>query len=111
MSGQDRANPFYFYEFAYRGIGGEYLWPKTTWIDDQVLVIAASLSMVMGLVFTRGFLQTRTLAPKMHRFLGVIRYVMLVLAALAAGFPWLQMPLSRRPKMPRSSAAAMNAAQ
>ncbi len=79
---------YLFYEFAYRGIGGAYLWPKITWIDDQVLVISASLAMVMGLIFTRGFLQTRTWVPRMHRFLGVIQYVTVANALGAVILPF-----------------------
>ncbi len=61
---------YLFFELAYRGIGGEYLWPRHTWIDNSILVVSASLAITMGLVFTRSFLQTRTWAPVMHRLLG-----------------------------------------
>jgi diguanylate cyclase (GGDEF)-like protein len=70
---------FYFiFELAYRGIGGEYLWPRHTWIDDPVLVSAASLAITAGLVFTREFLGTKTWAPRMHLFLNVLLGVSLL---------------------------------
>jgi diguanylate cyclase (GGDEF)-like protein len=66
------------FEFAYRGVGGEYIWPRRTWIDDQVTVSAAAASIVMGIVFTRGFLQTRTWAPRTHRLLSVVLFASLL---------------------------------
>lgn len=63
---------YVLFELTWRGICGEYLWPWHTQIDGGVEVSAASLAITMGLVFTRSFLQTRTWAPRMHRFLGAL---------------------------------------
>ena len=63
---------YLLFELAYRGLGGEYLWPRISWVDDQVLVVAAALCMIMAIIFTRGFLQTGTWARGIHRYLGVI---------------------------------------
>jgi diguanylate cyclase (GGDEF)-like protein len=63
---------YLLFEVAYRGIGGEYLWPRVSWIDDQVLVVSAAACMTMGIVFTRGFLQTKAWAKGIHGYLGVI---------------------------------------
>jgi diguanylate cyclase (GGDEF)-like protein len=75
---RDRAYLYYvifvladlLFELAFRGIGGEYLWPRHTWIDNIVELSAASLAITMGLFFARVFLQTSTWAPFMHRLLG-----------------------------------------
>ncbi|HVO38042.1 MAG TPA: 7TM diverse intracellular signaling domain-containing protein, partial [Spirochaetia bacterium] len=63
---------YVLFEVAFRGIGGEYLWPHRTWIDDAVEVTSSSVAITMGLVFTRRFLQTRVWAPLLHRVLGVL---------------------------------------
>jgi diguanylate cyclase (GGDEF)-like protein len=66
---------YVLFELAFRGIGGEYLWPRNTWIDDAVEVTAASLAITMGLCFTLVFLQTRIWAPVMHRFLTALAVI------------------------------------
>jgi diguanylate cyclase (GGDEF)-like protein len=66
---------YLLFELAYRGLGGEYLWPRVSWIDDQVLIVSAAMCIVMGIVFTRGFLQTKTWARGIHRYLGAILWV------------------------------------
>ncbi len=57
------------FEFALRGLGGEYIWPAVTWIDDNIMVVSAAAAIVMGVVFTLGFLRTRTYARGAHRVL------------------------------------------
>ncbi len=66
---------YVLFELAFRGIGGEYLWPRITWIDDGAEVTASSLAITMALSFARSFLQTRTWAPAMHRVLGVLTII------------------------------------
>jgi adenylate cyclase len=63
------------FELAIRDIGGEYLWPRNTWIDDAVQVSAGSLCITMGIIFARSFLQTKLWAPVMHRFLGALTLI------------------------------------
>lgn len=63
---------YVLFEVAFRGVGGEYLWPRRTWIDDAVEVTSSSVAITMGIVFTRRFLQTRIWAPVLHRILGVL---------------------------------------
>ncbi len=63
---------YLFFEIAYRGIGGEYLWPRASWLDDRIMVISAAACMVMAILFTREFLQTKVWAKVAHKYLGVL---------------------------------------
>jgi diguanylate cyclase (GGDEF)-like protein len=90
MATRDRAYLYYIafvladlvFELAFRGIGGEYLWPQYTWIDDSVEVCAASLAMTMGVFFARIFLKTKAYSPVLDRILGALA---LILAANTLG--------------------------
>ena len=96
---RDRAYLYYvmfvlsyvLFELAFRGIGGEYLWPRTTWIDDAVEVSAASLAITMGLCFAVSFLQTRIWAPIMHRFLVAFAVIGAVNTICTIVFPFTVM--------------------
>ena len=66
---------YVLFELAFRGVGGEYLWPRYTWINNAVEVSSSSLAITMGIFFTRSFLQTKIWAPLMHRFLGALLLV------------------------------------
>lgn len=77
---RDRAYLYYvvfvlsylLFEVAFRGLAGEYLWPRNTWIDDSVELTASSVAVTFGLLFAISFLQTRVFAPVMHRILQVM---------------------------------------
>jgi diguanylate cyclase (GGDEF)-like protein len=96
---RDRAYLYYvmfvlsyvLFELAFRGIGGEYLWPRNTWIDDAVEVSAASLAITMGLCFALSFLQTRIWAPIMHRFLTALAVIGAVNTICTLIFPFTVM--------------------
>ena len=60
---------YLLFEVAFRGLAGEYLWPRSTWIDDSVELTASSVAVTFGLLFAISFLQTRVFAPVMHRIL------------------------------------------
>ena len=93
---RDRAYLYYvlfvlsyvLFELAFRGIGGEYLWPRNTWIDDVVEVTMSSLAITMGLVYSMSFLQTKTWAPVMHRILGGLAIFGGVNTACTLFFPY-----------------------
>ena len=83
LATRDRAYLYYvvfvladlLFELAFRGIGGEYLWPRHTWIDDTVALGAASLAMTMGVFFAIVFLKLRTVVPVMYRLLGALALI------------------------------------
>ena len=83
LATRDRAYLYYvvfvladlLFELAFRGIGGEYLWPRRTWIDDTVVLGAASLAMTMGVFFAIVFLKLRTVVPVMYRLLGALALI------------------------------------
>jgi diguanylate cyclase (GGDEF)-like protein len=79
---------YLLFDLAFRGIAGEYIWPWNTWIDNSIEVSTASLAIIMGILFTRSFLQTKTSAPTMHRFLRAIFIVGIVNTLCTIFFPF-----------------------
>jgi diguanylate cyclase (GGDEF)-like protein len=82
---------YLLFDLAFRGIAGQYLWPRQTWLDNNVEVSSASLALTMGILFTRAFLQTKTSAPAMHRLLGAILVMGIVNTLSTFIFPFTVM--------------------
>jgi diguanylate cyclase (GGDEF)-like protein len=99
LATRDRAYLYYvcfvlfylIFEMTWRGIAGEYIWPRHTGIDDAVEVTASSLAITMGLLFTRKFLETRTWAPAADRILRVFLAAAVVNSICTLVFPFLIM--------------------
>ena len=78
---------YLLFELGIRDIGGQYLWPRNSWLDDPVMLCSAAAAIVFGLLFTREFLQTKTWAPVMHKIMNVVLAVALVNVICTFIFP------------------------
>lgn len=79
------------YAVSLDGIGFQYIWPGKPWLNDYAAGISLYMVIFWSLVFTRRFLRTRTMVPKLDRlfiYMIVIRSCWFAIALLF--FPeWL----------------------
>ena len=75
---------FGLYFSMFNGLSFQYLWPDSpTWANRSVLVLIGS-TVVLGLQFTRRFLETAEAAPRLDRFTRALQA--LALAGIGAAF-------------------------
>mgnify|MGYP000856872719 CR=1 FL=1 len=72
------------FQIADSGQGYAYLWPQTPWWDEKSVGVLAGLSLVMTIIFSRSYLDTKVTHPKLDRSLGLCQC--LGLGVSIAGF-------------------------
>jgi diguanylate cyclase (GGDEF)-like protein len=78
------AASFGLYFLVFNGLSFQYLWPRSpAWANQSVLVLVA-LTVLLGLQFTRRFLDSPSTAPRIDR--GVVLVQWVAIAALAGAF-------------------------
>ncbi|WKB52177.1 sensor domain-containing diguanylate cyclase [Eleftheria terrae] len=60
---------FFVWNFAFRGFAFQYWWPEHPTLANQVVPIAAGCGFIAHGIFAIHYLQTRLLAPRLHRVL------------------------------------------
>ncbi|MDH5637982.1 MAG: ATP-binding protein [Nitrospinota bacterium] len=73
--------------FAYTGSSFQYFWPGSPRFQDWVVFPAGFLSMLMGIFFTKSFLDTKKKMPRAHMFLTAMQlfYVLTPLVGTVLG--------------------------
>ncbi|MDH5508860.1 MAG: sensor histidine kinase, partial [Nitrospinota bacterium] len=66
---------------AHTGYSYQYLWPGSPWLQDRALFLAAYLSMLLGVFFTKVFFNTPQRMPRINRFLSGFQALLLTVAA------------------------------
>jgi diguanylate cyclase (GGDEF)-like protein len=78
------AASFGLYFLVFNGLSFQYLWPRSpAWANQSVLVLVA-LTVLLGLQFTRRFLDSPSTAPRIDRAVVLVQRV--AIAALAGAF-------------------------
>lgn len=72
---------------AYTGIGGQFFWPESPRWGDLSILIALALSVLFGTMFTRRFLRTYELLPRLDTLLQNIQWAVCVVLLLMAVLP------------------------
>ncbi len=60
-----------FSQVASTGLGAQFLWPNTLWLNDIATNAAYAASGTFGLLFVRNFLSSRTQMPRLDRLLRI----------------------------------------
>ncbi len=76
---------FALFQATLTGLSFEYLWPDWPWLTNRILPFLICISTVWGLLFSQSFLNTRQLAPRLHRLHGA----MVMAAGLAAALSFM----------------------
>lgn len=69
------------------GFAGQFLWPDWVEWSNRALSTGIAISGIVGPLFTRAFLDTRTRAPRWHRWLGAVAWLHLVVLGIALFAP------------------------
>ncbi|MCF6289474.1 MAG: hypothetical protein L3J03_00500 [Desulfobacterales bacterium] len=72
---------FILWQMAYNGLANEYFWPHHPWLTDRALPFLVCATAISALQFTRVFLQTRETVPGLHRFLGWLMTIFVLIMA------------------------------
>ncbi len=67
------AASFGLFLFGYDGLAYQYLWPESTWWANHGIATALCVALALGAQFTRSFLHTSRIAPRVDKvFLAVV---------------------------------------
>ena len=77
------------YVLSLTGIGYEYLWPEWTWWNQRADMFFAGFALLFAALFTRSFLTTEAILPKVDVMLKLI-----IALSLVMGFSSLILPYS-----------------
>ncbi|MBF0163626.1 MAG: response regulator [Magnetococcales bacterium] len=67
---------------ALMGIGHRYFYPDSAWMTEHFPIVTTQFSMTMGLQFSRVFLDSARLAPRLDQLIRFFMFVMLVTIGL-----------------------------
>lgn len=75
---------FGLFLFSYDGLAYQYLWPNSVWAANHAVAMTLCLTLALGVLFARGFLATRRVAPRADLALRAIAVTGGMLALFAA---------------------------
>jgi len=76
------------FQLALNGISFQYFWPNNSWWANANLPFFICTTCLTGTLFTQSILNTRHYTPRIHRLLGVLRWIAGIGAALALLGPY-----------------------
>jgi diguanylate cyclase (GGDEF)-like protein len=69
------------------GFAGQFLWPNSVEWSNRALSTGIAIAGIVGPLFTRAFLDTRTRAPTWHRWLGAVSWLHVAVLGIALFAP------------------------
>jgi len=75
------ATAFGLFLFGYDGLAYQYLWPESSWWANHAAATALSLTLALGALFARAFLDMRRIAPRSDRAMVAVIAASFALAA------------------------------
>ncbi|MFZ9313962.1 MAG: sensor histidine kinase [Burkholderiaceae bacterium] len=78
--------------FSANGFGRLFFWPDVPVLEDIAAMTAFSLTGFFALSFSQGFLNSKELAPRIHRVMDMLRLIYLGNAVLLLSAPFTKIP-------------------
>jgi len=79
---------FVLWQLCIDGLGHQYLWPDTRWINEKGALVFISMTIFSALMFTRRFLQLNSYAPGLSLVLVSLQGLMVTLLVSSFIFPY-----------------------